>query len=64
MELSKTDLSEKLAEDYAERASKSGMAYNEAYDHYMGRCLKRTTADLYAQYKVQGLDTPKFQFIV
>lgn len=64
MNLSKTDLSEALSEDYAERAAKSGMAYNDAYDHYYERCMSRSEIDLYAQYKVQGLDTPKFQFLV
>ena len=64
MKLTKIELSEKLAEDYAERASHSGLNYNDAYDHYYDRCMKRSEIDLYAQYKVQGLDTPKFQFIV
>lgn len=62
--MSKIDLSEKLAEDYAEKASQVGRDYNTAYDHYYERCIKREEKDLYAQYKTQGLDTPKFKFIV
>ena len=64
MELSKIDLSEKLAEDYAERASGAGRDYNAAYEHYYERCIGRSEKELYAQYKVQGLDTPKFKFII
>lgn len=62
--MSKIDLSEKLAEDYAEIASSRSVAsFNEAYDHYYERCMKRTFEDLYAQCKVQGLDISKRKLI-
>lgn len=49
----------KLAEDYADRAAKGGANYDDAYEHYLIRCLNRDTEDLESQVKVQGLDIDK-----
>ncbi len=49
----------KLAEDYADRAAKGGANYDDAYKHYLVRCLNRDTEDLESQVKVQGLDIDK-----
>jgi hypothetical protein len=55
MDLSKEYLCEKLSEDYADRASKGGANYDDAYSHYMERCLSRDEENLSKQYVVQGL---------
>lgn len=57
MDLTKEQLCEKLAEDYADRANKGGTNYDDAYNHYLERCLKRDTSDLSMQYVVAGLHT-------
>jgi len=57
MELSKQQLCEKLSEDYAERANRGGANYEDAYSHYLDRCLKRETEDLSKHYIVAGLHT-------
>jgi len=56
------EISYKLAEDYAERASSGGKNYKESFDHYLQRCLNRTTDNLVSQYKIQGLDKSGFIF--
>ena len=45
----------KLAEDFAERASKTGRDYNDSYNHYLERCQKRKERELLEQYKAQGM---------
>jgi len=44
-ELTKDELCEALAEDYADRASRGSKEYDEAYQHYLSRCLARKTID-------------------
>jgi len=61
-ELTKEELCEALAEDYADRAAKNGASYDESYNHYLGRCLARKTLDLMKQYKIQGLNSSGFVF--
>ena len=61
-ELTKDELCEALAEDYADRAAKGGNDYDASYTHYLKRCLARRTKDLMAQYKVQGLNSSGFMF--
>ena len=61
-ELTKDELCEALAEDYADRASHGSKEYDEAYQHYLSRCLARKTIDLMKQYKVQGLNSSGFIF--
>jgi hypothetical protein len=61
-EITKTELCEALAEDYADRAAKNGANYDESYNHYLGRCLARRTFDLMKQYKIQGLSSSGFVF--
>ncbi len=61
-DLTKEDLCEALAEDYANRATSGSKGYDEAYTHYLNRCLARKTADLLQQYKVQGLNSSGFIF--
>jgi hypothetical protein len=53
--LSKTEICIKLSEDYADRATKGGANYDDAYEHYLTRCLNRDEEELQSQYKVQGL---------
>lgn len=54
--MTKNEACEKLAEDYADRASRGGMKYTDAYDQYFKRCLSRELKDLLDQVKVQGLN--------
>lgn len=61
-DLTKEELCEALAEDYADRAANSGTNYDAAYTHYLTRCLARKTSDLMKQYKVQGLKSSGFIF--
>lgn len=63
--LDKQELCEILSDDYAEKSSKAGRRYNEAYEYYYQRCEKRKHNDLYQQYVVQGLDKkPSTGFLV
>jgi hypothetical protein len=55
MKLTKEQLCEALALDYADRASKRGAHYEDSYVHYLERCRNRKTDELIKQYKVQGL---------
>ena len=55
MELTKEQLCEALSLDYADRASRGGINYNDAYDRYLSRCQERDLKDLKEQYKVQSL---------
>jgi len=55
MTLTKEQLCEALALDYADRASKRGAHYEDSYNHYLKRCHSRKLDDLIKQYKVQGL---------
>ena len=55
MKLTKEQLCEALAQDYATRASRGGAPYAISYNHYLERCYKRKTDELITQYKVQGL---------
>jgi hypothetical protein len=52
--MNKTEICIKLAEDYADRASKGGANYEESYDHYLARCLNRDEKDLKSQFKIQN----------
>ena len=61
MKLTKEQLCETLALDYADRASKRGANYNDSYNHYLKRCYKRKTDELITQYKVQGLKQKQVQ---
>jgi len=54
-----TEMCIKLAEDYADRAAKGGANYDDAYDHYLLRCLNRDEEELQSQLKVQGLKLDK-----
>ena len=60
MKLSKKELCIKLAEDYADRVARLGRNYEDAYKHYLERCLKRKEKELMEQYKTQGLDSSGF----
>jgi hypothetical protein len=60
MKLSKKELCIKLAEDYADRVARLGRNYEDAYEHYLERCLKRKEKELMEQYRVQGLDSSGF----
>ena len=53
--MTKKELCEKLAEDYADRVARIGRNYDDAYEHYLERCLKRKDKELKDQYKVQGM---------
>jgi hypothetical protein len=52
--MTKTDLCIKLSEDYADRAAKGGANYEDAYEHYLTRCLNREENDLKSQFEVQS----------
>lgn len=55
MPLTKEQLCEALALDYADRANRRGANYEDSYDQYILRCNKRPLEELQSQYKVQGL---------
>ena len=52
--MTKTELCIKLSEDYADRAAKGGANYEDAYEHYLNRCLNREENDLKSQFEVQS----------
>lgn len=56
--MTKEQLCEELSLDYADRVAKAGMNYDDAYEHYFGRCMKREEKELLDQYNVQNLGTP------
>lgn len=53
--MNKQQLCEKLAADYADRVARVGRNYDDAYKHYLERCLKRKEEELQQQYDQQGL---------
>tara|TARA_R100000544_G_scaffold37021_1_gene26798 strand:+ start:838 stop:1008 length:171 start_codon:yes stop_codon:yes gene_type:complete len=55
MQLTKEQLCEALALDYADKASRGGLNYDDAYRQYMTRCVNRPLKDLQDQHKLQGL---------
>jgi hypothetical protein len=59
-DLTKEELCEALAEDYADRAARGGSTYDAAYQHYLERCLKRKEQELMDQYRIQGLNSTGF----
>jgi hypothetical protein len=61
-EITKEELCEALAEDYADRAAKNGANYETSFAHYLKRCLARRTVELMQQYKAQGLNSSGFIF--
>jgi len=61
-EITKEELCEALAEDYADRAARNGTNYDESFKHYLERCLKRKEKDLMEQYRAQGLNSSGFIF--
>ena len=61
--MNKKNICEALAEDYADRVSRNGINYQDAYDHYLERCKNRSEQDLLDQYKTAGLDKSGFSFI-
>jgi len=60
--ITKEELCEALAEDYADKAASKGRNYNDSYTHYLKRCLARETTELMNQYKTQGLNNSGFIF--
>ena len=61
--MNKKKLCEALAEDYADRVARSGGgSYDDAYNHYLERCKKRSEKELLDQYKTSGLDSSGFKF--
>jgi hypothetical protein len=61
--MNKKKLCESLAEDYADKVARSGGNYDDAYNHYLERCKKRSEEELLDQYKTSGLDSSGFTFI-
>ncbi len=62
--MNKQELCEALAEDYADKVANTGGNYEDAFNHYLKRCMKREEKDLEHQFNVQGLDKLKINFIV
>lgn len=62
--MDKIQICETLAQDYADRAAKGGANYDDAYEHYLARCLNRDEEDLKSQYKTQGLGKNIDGFII
>ncbi len=54
---------ELLSEDYANRAANNGANYNDSFEQYMSRCIKRDEKTLNQQIKVQGLKSKLNSFI-
>ena len=49
-----------LAEDYSDKVARNGGNYQDAFNHYYERCMKRTDSDLISQIKTGGLDEVKY----
>jgi hypothetical protein len=60
--MNKKEACEVLAEDYADKVASKGGSYDDAYEHYLSRCKKRSEADLIEQLKIAGLDKSGFIF--
>jgi hypothetical protein len=56
--MTKIEMCTELSNDYADRASRGGANYEDAYEHYLSRCLNRDTEELTKQCKIQGLKPP------
>jgi len=55
-------LCEKLAKDYAKKASILSLSFEDAYNKYMKRLQKRTDADILQQFTLANLDNiPKLR---
>ena len=53
---------EKLAKDYAKRASILSLSFEDAYDKYIKRLSKRTDDDIMHQFTIANLDNiPKLR---
>tara|TARA_R110000823_G_scaffold2934_4_gene11676 strand:+ start:2595 stop:2801 length:207 start_codon:yes stop_codon:yes gene_type:complete len=44
-----------LSEDYSDKVVRSGGNYQDAFNHYYARCMKREEADLASQIKTGAL---------
>jgi len=56
--MTRGEMCEKLAEDYAKRARVVFSSFKEAYDKYMERLSKRTDDDILQQFSVSTLSMP------
>ena len=59
MEMTRLELCEALATDYAKRASVLSLKFDEAYKKYLKRCEVRSYENLMQQFKVGNLANPK-----
>jgi hypothetical protein len=56
--MTRGEMCEKLAEDYAKRAGSVFSSFKEAYNKYMERLSKRTDDDILQQFSVSTLSIP------
>jgi len=54
--MTRGEMCEKLAKDYAKRASILSLSFEDAYDKYMKRLSKRTDDDIMEQLTTANLD--------
>ena len=60
--MTKEDMCEALAEDYADRVARVGSDYDDAYEHYLARCRTREASELKSQLISAGLDKSGFLY--
>lgn len=60
--MTKEDICETLAEDYADKVASTGGNYKDAYEHYLKRCLNRNYDELKSQLISAGLDESGFLY--
>ena len=53
--MNREEMANILAEDYSDKVARSGGNYQDAFNHYYERCMKRKDSDLISQIKTGGL---------
>jgi len=60
--MTRGEMCEKLAKDYAKKASILSLSFEDAYDKYIKRLSKRTDDDIMHQFTIANLDNiPKLR---
>ena len=58
--MNREEMANILAEDYSDKVARSGGNYQDAFNHYYERCMKRKDSDLISQIKSGGLGEVKY----
>lgn len=62
--MTKAEMITLLSEDYADRAARSGLKYDDALEQYKKRCITRSEDSLASQVITAGLDRLRVNYLV